>query len=100
MVAALALPMRWVAWSGGGRESGLQLIEAAAEYRGDNQWDARLALVLLQPRATLRRGAKTTRHAARRVSAMPAVLNPCDPAPVESPLQAERFLAGFRGYGR
>jgi hypothetical protein len=31
---------------------------------------------------------------------MPAVLNPCDPAPVESPLQAERFLAGFRGYGR
>ena len=50
VVAALALPMRWVAYMagfGGGREKGLQLIEAAAEYTGDNRWDARLALVLL-----------------------------------------------------
>jgi len=53
VVAALALPMRWVAYMagfGGGREKGLQLIEAAAEYSGDNRWDARLALVLLYNR--------------------------------------------------
>ena len=53
VVAALALPMRWVAYMagfGGGREKGLELIEAAAEYSGDNRWDARLALVLLYNR--------------------------------------------------
>jgi len=53
VVAALALPMRWVAYMagfGGGREKGLQFIEAAAEYSGDNRWDARLALVLLYNR--------------------------------------------------
>jgi len=53
IVAALALPMRWVAYMagfGGGRDKGLQLIEAAAEYSGDNRWDARLALVLLYNR--------------------------------------------------
>jgi tetratricopeptide (TPR) repeat protein len=53
VVAALALPMRWVAYMagfGGGREKGLQLIEEAAEYTGDNRWDARLALVLLYNR--------------------------------------------------
>jgi len=53
VVAALALPMRWVAYMagfGGGREKGLQLIEAAAEYSGDNRWDVRLALVLLYNR--------------------------------------------------
>jgi tetratricopeptide (TPR) repeat protein len=53
VVAALALPMRWVAYMagfGGGREKGLQLIEQAAEYSGDNRWDARLALVLLYNR--------------------------------------------------
>ena len=53
VVAALALPMRWIAYMagfGGGREKGLQLIEAAAEYSGDNRWDARLALVLLYNR--------------------------------------------------
>ena len=53
LVATLALPMRWVAYMagfGGGREKGLQLIEAAAEYSGDNRWDARLALVLLYNR--------------------------------------------------
>ena len=53
VVAALALPMRWVAYIagfGGGRDKGLQLIEAAAEYSGDNRWDARIALVLLYNR--------------------------------------------------
>jgi tetratricopeptide (TPR) repeat protein len=53
VVAALALPVRWVAYMagfGGGRERGLQLVEAAAEYRGDNRSDARLALVLLYNR--------------------------------------------------
>jgi predicted Zn-dependent protease len=53
VVAALALPMRWIAYMagfGGGREKGLELIEAAAEYSGDNRWDARLALVLLYNR--------------------------------------------------
>jgi tetratricopeptide (TPR) repeat protein len=53
VVAALALPMRLVAYMagfGGGRDKGLQLIEGAAEYTGDNRWDARLALVLLYNR--------------------------------------------------
>jgi hypothetical protein len=53
VVAARARPMRWVAYMagfGGGREKGLQLIEQAAEYSGDNRWDARLALVLLYNR--------------------------------------------------
>ena len=49
-VAALTLPLRWMAYLsgfGGGREKGLQLIERAAAYPGDNQTDAKLALVLL-----------------------------------------------------
>ena len=53
LVAALSLPLRWMAYMagfGGGRERGLQLIEQAAEYRGDNQVDARLALTLLYNR--------------------------------------------------
>lgn len=53
VVAALALPMRWVAYVagfGGGREKGLQLIEGAAAHGGDNSADARLALVLLYNR--------------------------------------------------
>src|SRR6266571_3884554 len=53
IVAALALPLRWVAYVagfGGGREKGLQLIESAAAYPGDNQEDARFALVLLYNR--------------------------------------------------
>ncbi len=53
VVSALSLPLRWVAYLsgfGGGREKGLALIEAAAEYPGDNQTDARLALVLLYSR--------------------------------------------------
>ena len=45
--------MRWVAYMagfGGGREQGLQLVEDAAAYPGDNQEDARFALVLLYNR--------------------------------------------------
>lgn len=53
IVAALSLPVRWMAYIagfGGGREKGLRLIEQAAEYPGDNQVDARLALTLLYNR--------------------------------------------------
>jgi tetratricopeptide (TPR) repeat protein len=53
VVAALSMPLRWMAYVagfGGGREKGLQLIQQAAEYPGDNQADARLALVLLYNR--------------------------------------------------
>jgi tetratricopeptide (TPR) repeat protein len=53
IVSALALPMRLVAYVvgfGGGRERGLHLIEEAAAYPGDNQEDARFALVLLYNR--------------------------------------------------
>jgi tetratricopeptide (TPR) repeat protein len=53
VVAALSLPVRWVAYMagfGGGKEKGLQLVEAAAEYPGDNQTDARLALMLIYNR--------------------------------------------------
>jgi tetratricopeptide (TPR) repeat protein len=53
LVAALALPLRVVAYMtgfGGGKEKGLQLIEGAADYRGENQTDAQVALVLLYNR--------------------------------------------------
>ena len=53
LVSALALPLRWAAYMagfGGGRERGLRLIEAAADYPGENQTDARIALVLLYNR--------------------------------------------------
>jgi tetratricopeptide (TPR) repeat protein len=53
VVAALSFPLRWMAYVagfGGGREKGLQLIEQAAEYHGDNQVEARLALALLYNR--------------------------------------------------
>jgi tetratricopeptide (TPR) repeat protein len=53
VVAALALPLRWVAYLagfGGGKERGLAMIEEAAAYPGDSQTDARLALVLLYNR--------------------------------------------------
>jgi tetratricopeptide (TPR) repeat protein len=53
IVSSLALPMRWVAYVvgfGGGRERGLHMIEEAAAYPGDNQEDARFALVLLYNR--------------------------------------------------
>jgi tetratricopeptide (TPR) repeat protein len=53
VVAALSLPLRWVAYAagfGGGRERGLKLVADAAEYPGDNQADARIALVLIYNR--------------------------------------------------
>jgi tetratricopeptide (TPR) repeat protein len=53
LVAALSLPLRWfayVAGFGGGREHGLRLVEGAAAFPGDNQTDARVALVLLYNR--------------------------------------------------
>lgn len=53
IVAALALPLRWAAYLagfGGGREKGMRLVEEAANYPGDNQTDARIALVLLYNR--------------------------------------------------
>jgi tetratricopeptide (TPR) repeat protein len=53
IVATLALPLRWVAYVagfGGDKEKGLQLVEGAASYSGDNQEDARFALLLLYNR--------------------------------------------------
>jgi tetratricopeptide (TPR) repeat protein len=53
IVATLALPLRWVAYMagfGGNRERGVQMIEEAASYKGDNTADARFALILLYNR--------------------------------------------------
>ena len=53
IVATLALPLRWVAYVagfGGNRERGMRLIEEAATYGGENQTDARFALILLHNR--------------------------------------------------
>jgi tetratricopeptide (TPR) repeat protein len=53
IVAALALPLRMVAYMagfGGGKEKGLTQIEEAAAYGGDNQTEARFALILLYNR--------------------------------------------------
>src|SRR4051794_3214037 len=53
IVAALALPLRMVAYMagfGGGKEKGLKQIEDAAAYGGDNQTEARFALILLYNR--------------------------------------------------
>jgi tetratricopeptide (TPR) repeat protein len=53
IVAALALPLRMVAYVagfGGGKEKGMKLIEAAAAYPGESQTDARFALTLLYNR--------------------------------------------------
>jgi tetratricopeptide (TPR) repeat protein len=50
IVATLSLPLRWVAYVagfGGNRERGMRLIEDAAAYGGENQADARFALILL-----------------------------------------------------
>jgi hypothetical protein len=50
IVATLALPVRWVAYVagfGGDKARGLKMVEDAASYPGDNQIDARLALVLM-----------------------------------------------------
>src|SRR5262245_46514909 len=53
IVSALALPLRWMAYAvgfGGGRERGIQMIEEAVSYAGENEADARFALVLLYNR--------------------------------------------------
>jgi tetratricopeptide (TPR) repeat protein len=53
IVSTLALPVRWMAYVvgfGGGKDRGLKMIEDAALYGGDNQEDARFALVLLYNR--------------------------------------------------
>jgi len=42
--------MAYVVGFGGGREKGLQLVEGAASYPGENQADARFALILLYTR--------------------------------------------------
>jgi hypothetical protein len=53
IVSSMPAPARlfaYLAGFGGGKEKGLQLINAAAQYPGDNQTDARVALVLLDNR--------------------------------------------------
>ncbi len=53
IVAALALPLRLVAYIagfGGDRDRGLRLIEDAVAYGGENRTDARFALVLMYNR--------------------------------------------------
>ena len=72
IVAALSLPLRWVAYMagfGGGREQGLQLVEDAAAYGGDNQDGSALrADPPLQPREAVRRCAEAAGDAARPIS--------------------------------
>jgi tetratricopeptide (TPR) repeat protein len=53
IVATLSMPLRWVAYVagfGGDKEKGLRLIESAAAYHGDNEADARFALILMYNR--------------------------------------------------
>ncbi len=53
IVATLAMPLRWAAYVagfGGDGQRGLRLIEEAAAYNGENQTDARFALLLLYNR--------------------------------------------------
>jgi tetratricopeptide (TPR) repeat protein len=53
IVATLTLPLRWMAYVvgfEGGREKGLELVESAASYPGDNQEEARFALIVLYNR--------------------------------------------------
>ena len=53
IVATLALPLRvvaYVAGFGGGKEKGIKQIEDAVTYGGDNQTEARFALILLYNR--------------------------------------------------
>ncbi|HEY1910146.1 MAG TPA: tetratricopeptide repeat protein [Vicinamibacterales bacterium] len=53
IVAALSMPLRMMAYMagfGGGKEKGMALIEGAAAYGGDNQSDARFALILMYNR--------------------------------------------------
>jgi tetratricopeptide (TPR) repeat protein len=53
IVATLSLPVRWVAYIagfGGDGQRGIRMIEEAAAFSGDNQTDARFALILLYNR--------------------------------------------------
>ena len=53
IVAAVALPLRvvaYVAGFGGGKDKGIKQIEEAAAYGGDNETEARFALILLYNR--------------------------------------------------
>jgi tetratricopeptide (TPR) repeat protein len=53
LVSAMSMPMRWMAYVvgfGGGKERGVKMIEEAAAYPGENQDDARFALVLIYNR--------------------------------------------------
>jgi tetratricopeptide (TPR) repeat protein len=53
IVSALSLPMRFVAYMagfGGGKARGIRMVEEAAAYNGENQDDARFALILLYNR--------------------------------------------------
>lgn len=53
IIAALSLPLRWVAYVagfGGDKDRGIRMIEDAAAFNGDNQDDARFALLLLYNR--------------------------------------------------
>ena len=53
IVSALGLPARlfaYMAGFGGGKERGMTMIEEATTYGGDNQVDARLALILIYNR--------------------------------------------------
>jgi len=53
IVATLSLPIRWAAYVvgfGGDKDRGLRMIEEAAAYHGDNEEDARFALILLYNR--------------------------------------------------
>jgi tetratricopeptide (TPR) repeat protein len=53
LVSAMSMPLRWMAYVvgfGGGKERGLKMIEEAAAYGGENQDDARFALVLIYNR--------------------------------------------------
>jgi tetratricopeptide (TPR) repeat protein len=53
LVSAMSMPIRWMAYVvgfGGGKERGLKMIEEAAAYGGENQDDARFALVLIYNR--------------------------------------------------
>jgi tetratricopeptide (TPR) repeat protein len=53
LVSTLSMPMRWMAYMagfGGDKDRGLQMIQDAAAYNGDNQDDARFALILLYNR--------------------------------------------------
>src|SRR5262245_23535867 len=53
VVSALSLPVRWMAYVvgfGGDKAKGLRMIEEAVAYGGENQEDARIALLLLYNR--------------------------------------------------